>query len=609
MSLIVWLPLNGNLENQGLSNVTVTNNGATVDNNGKIGKCYSFGSSKRITVSQPANLSTTAASLSCWVNLSAWGSSYDSLVNLSTGTGWNDTRLAFVRNDTANRIGFCVANGSTYNFTVMTSDLPLNTWTHLTGTFDGSTIKIYVNGVLNNSAATTFNSLVYSSAVLNLGSWSNGNNYPITGKLNDVRVYSHCLSAKEVKDLAKGLVLHYRLAGPGHENIIEHSHNSNGWSIGSGWTSFTDGDGTKGYRFTRTGATANNWVRIIPPTKINPNDYPEGITVSIDIKTPNISAINNTCIGALQIYDSTGARSGWYEPNWDLSKVKNNIWTKISYFFTQEALRTVQQSGMTYNYTMFSFQLVQNGDISIKNFKAERGNVRTPWCPNPTDALYTAMGYSTGVEYDCSGYKHNGIPVSATTRPTWDIDSPRYTTSFNYSGNPNQANYTTSTDMNFIDNFSWAIWVKPNYTAGNAQYVFTGGRADTGGYGYGLQVTSTTSCTIYYGSNGRYAVNVKSGEWHHIAFTKSGTTCKCYLDGSLVSMNTFSGTNPTYSDGNGVGIGCFHYSGNIYPYFGKASDLRIYATTLSDTDITELYHSAVIVDNTGKSYAYEYFEV
>jgi hypothetical protein len=42
MALQVWLPLNGDLHNQGLSNVTVTNNGATVDNNGKIGKCYSF---------------------------------------------------------------------------------------------------------------------------------------------------------------------------------------------------------------------------------------------------------------------------------------------------------------------------------------------------------------------------------------------------------------------------------------------------------------------------------------------------------------------------------------------------------------------------------------
>ena len=42
MSLRVWLPLNGNLNNYGISDITVTNNGATVDNNGKIGKCYKF---------------------------------------------------------------------------------------------------------------------------------------------------------------------------------------------------------------------------------------------------------------------------------------------------------------------------------------------------------------------------------------------------------------------------------------------------------------------------------------------------------------------------------------------------------------------------------------
>ena len=42
MALQIWLPLNGNLDNNGLSNITVTNYGATVDDNGKIGKCYSF---------------------------------------------------------------------------------------------------------------------------------------------------------------------------------------------------------------------------------------------------------------------------------------------------------------------------------------------------------------------------------------------------------------------------------------------------------------------------------------------------------------------------------------------------------------------------------------
>jgi hypothetical protein len=42
MALRVWLPLNGNLNNQGLSSCTITNSGATIDTGGKIGKTYLF---------------------------------------------------------------------------------------------------------------------------------------------------------------------------------------------------------------------------------------------------------------------------------------------------------------------------------------------------------------------------------------------------------------------------------------------------------------------------------------------------------------------------------------------------------------------------------------
>ena len=46
MSLRVWLPLNGSLDNQGLDEITPVLTGAVaVDNEGKIGKCYKFGTS------------------------------------------------------------------------------------------------------------------------------------------------------------------------------------------------------------------------------------------------------------------------------------------------------------------------------------------------------------------------------------------------------------------------------------------------------------------------------------------------------------------------------------------------------------------------------------
>lgn len=42
MALKVWLPLNGNLNNKGIGTVNISNNGAIVSTEGKIGSCYLF---------------------------------------------------------------------------------------------------------------------------------------------------------------------------------------------------------------------------------------------------------------------------------------------------------------------------------------------------------------------------------------------------------------------------------------------------------------------------------------------------------------------------------------------------------------------------------------
>ena len=70
MSLQAWLPLNGNLNNQGLANLTFSNYGAIPSTDGKIGMCYSFGGEGNgyIISNDNINFATNSKmSVACWV--------------------------------------------------------------------------------------------------------------------------------------------------------------------------------------------------------------------------------------------------------------------------------------------------------------------------------------------------------------------------------------------------------------------------------------------------------------------------------------------------------------------------------------------------------------
>ena len=77
-----------------------------------------------------------------------------------------------------------------------------NTWMHVAGTYDGTTIKLYINGVLENSKPASF---TIAANALPLGIGVQGN-LDLTrlykGAVDDVRVYNLALSAAEIAALA-----------------------------------------------------------------------------------------------------------------------------------------------------------------------------------------------------------------------------------------------------------------------------------------------------------------------------------------------------------------------------------------------------------------------
>ena len=201
MALQVWLPLNGNLDNQGIDNTTVTNNGATVDNNGKIGKCYSFnGTSKYLRINEKV-ITTSQYSIAFWMYMTdvSGNRCIFSTRNVNSGAVNIYALPAGIRFDTS----------TTANW--QTSFKPsANTWYHITLVQDATTKYLYVNGVLNTSIAGTTD-LTQVSSVCTIGcehiNGSSIGTYYI-GKLNDFRIYDHALSPREIEILSRGLVVY-----------------------------------------------------------------------------------------------------------------------------------------------------------------------------------------------------------------------------------------------------------------------------------------------------------------------------------------------------------------------------------------------------------------
>jgi len=75
--------------------------------------------------------------------------------------------------------------------------LPINTWPHLAATYDGATMRLYVNGVQVSSRAQT-GAIVTSTNPLQIGGDSIYGQY-FTGRIDEVRVYNRALNVAQIQ--------------------------------------------------------------------------------------------------------------------------------------------------------------------------------------------------------------------------------------------------------------------------------------------------------------------------------------------------------------------------------------------------------------------------
>lgn len=114
-------------------------------------------------------------------------------VGSGTGNSWQLENLA------DDRVSF--SGGSVHSLNSPASVPPM-TWTHLAGTWDGTTKRLYIGGVL---VASTASQISYDGHDILLGADLNSGSLalPFDGMLDDIRVYNRVLSQQEIAALAQ----------------------------------------------------------------------------------------------------------------------------------------------------------------------------------------------------------------------------------------------------------------------------------------------------------------------------------------------------------------------------------------------------------------------
>ncbi|MBK8508350.1 MAG: PKD domain-containing protein [Candidatus Competibacteraceae bacterium] len=171
---------------------------------GKFGKAASFdGIDDWITVNDSATLDlTTGMTLEAWVYPTETMSGWRSIITKEQPNGFGAAYYLAANSD--------VNQPEAAIYTAQWNKLyggPLvgaNQWTHLAGTYDGSTLKLYVNGTQVSSQPRT-GGIDVTTGVLRIG----GNDYWgefFKGYIDEVRVYNRALNASEiVKDMSTSI--------------------------------------------------------------------------------------------------------------------------------------------------------------------------------------------------------------------------------------------------------------------------------------------------------------------------------------------------------------------------------------------------------------------
>ena len=596
MSLLIWLPLNGNFQNNGLSKITYTGT-PTFKSVGKLGaKSYDLNYRTTITCADLANKS--CFTIAFWAKVNT---------DTSLTTNWVDV-IGFTDKKSDGTTGqlrweTCYASSSTRgisghdNATYATTNGPngnattKDVWHHIVCVV-GNDVREYRNGELTGTYTANGGTLT--------GVFWLGEAGKVNGEIQDVRIYDEALSLFEVKRLSQGLILHYPL----NDNSIQQMNNcynyptfntstaSGGWyHWGSSGHAGSYGQTTDKKYIYHSDQTYAHWVA----------DGSEGTHNYLLYQYPEFEGGFRSLIVICKEENGLEINESICYPAWNSRNggAIANKWTSI----------TPLGNGF---YLCKCEGISQNGSDDLVGIYIRIGyKVYFSECYLENNrTICSDFIFNNSIIYDTSGYCYNGNIIGLLTM------SPgiaRYKTSTYFNGSSYiQSIFNTgiSGDLDFTVSF----WINADaFTSDYAAVVWNG----YSGANQAIAICVPGGKVSLDFWNNRYLTNsvvLTPNNWYHVCCTKkagvvSTSNSHIYINGQEVTgtANNYSSTAPNISGNYKWIIGRLNDTSSRY-ITGKISDIRIYATALSADDVKALYENSAYIANNSTMYTYEFIE-
>lgn len=493
--------------------------------------------------------------------------------------GWHASNIEIINGFIKYRI---------WNGPIVTSStsVNLNQWHHIALVYDGTSVKGYLNGVLQGSQAgareippTSQNYAIGAGETTNMGTAAYGNFH-----LSQFKIHNLPLSDKEIQ-------LEYDLRKNEFDYTI-HSPSTNSsptyWGVSSAWNSVT---GATGSHDVFSAAHYTPWLNSGLGWVAQSQNTSQWITLNYD---------EPAFIKGVVVQGRANNVQQWVsEAHIETSMTGGEPWTRV---LSNKALNVNITEDV---YSAFTTPIFAKAVRVLPTIWNSYITMRLGMIVKPNNIISDGLILRLDPA-NIKSYQGTGATFKDLTTNLLDftlVGSPTFNTNgfFTFNGTNQYASIAHTNIIKPSTAISIEQWLNAdNWNAGNAaSYKCALSCTQSGGYSHNIWSGNFYS---YIYAGGKYLIPSASVSnftgWHHFVTTFDGRYAKLFIDGDLANTDDYGSANKTmtYSN-NSIFLGAEAGSGSALEGFywqGKIGNTSIYNKALSNAEILQNYNNTKI---------------